>query len=137
MTQIAQYPQAASVGATDKVLLQQGAAGVPYTYAPVQQLQAPSTNGSVSAAGTTQGTATVLSSLDNAVTTCAAGAGVQVPSIFLGLWVTLLNTTANDCLVYPPSGAQWASYGTNVGVAVAPGGVASFKLFSGTQGYIK
>ena len=94
-----------------------------------------STAATVSAAGTTQGTATVLSSQDNAITTCAAGAGVQVASTTLGAWVAVLNQSANNCLIYPPSGAAWNSLSTNAPATLVPDGVARFKLFTSTQGY--
>jgi hypothetical protein len=85
----------------------------------------------VSAAGTTQGTATVLTSQFNIIATCAAGAGVMATSYYTKIW----NTTANACLVYPTSGAQFNTNGTNQPISVPAGGAAEFIMQSTTQGY--
>jgi len=60
---------------------------------------------SISAAGTTQGTATLLLSENSDVGTVASGAGV-ILSTFLspGELQTVFNSGANALKVYPPSG---------------------------------
>ena len=59
---------------------------------------------SVSAAGTTQGTATELSAADNEVTTVASGAGVVLSSkLAPGDLQTVFNAGANALKVYPTS----------------------------------
>ncbi|MDA8049948.1 MAG: hypothetical protein M0002_08080 [Rhodospirillales bacterium] len=95
------------------------------------------TASAVSAAGTTQGTATSLTAQDNEVGSVTAGSGVIVPAADLGDWITVVNEGANSLLVYPPSGAQWNALGSNVAGVVVAGGVAQFKLFSATQGYTR
>jgi hypothetical protein len=100
-------------------------------------LAAPTSNATVAAGGTNQSSATTLTTIDNAITTCTPGAGVSIPATSLGFWITILDETSNNCLVYPPSGAQWNSLGTNNPATLAPNGAASFKLFTATQGYSK
>jgi hypothetical protein len=85
----------------------------------------------VSAAGTTQGTATVLTSQFNIITTCASGAGVMATSYYTKVW----NATSNACLVYPISGAQFNSNGPNSPISVPAGGAAEFIMSTTTQGY--
>lgn len=59
----------------------------------------------VSAAGTTQGTATELTSEDNEVSTVASGAGVVLNRLLTaGEQQTVFNSGANALKVYPPSG---------------------------------
>jgi hypothetical protein len=69
---------------------------------------------SISAAGTTQGTATALSKEINVVSTVAAGAGVVLPTAIAGMIISVTNTNGNALLVYPSSGTQINSLGTNV-----------------------
>lgn len=87
----------------------------------------------VSAAGTTQGTATVLTEMFNIVTTVAAGAGVMVTASYTKVW----NGGANSLLVYPPSGAQFDAVGTNLPVSVGFGGAIEIIMTSSTQGYAR
>ena len=62
---------------------------------------------SVSAAGTTQCTATSLTAADSEVTTVAAGSGVVLSgSATAGDTQTVFNAGANPLKVYPPSGQQ-------------------------------
>lgn len=78
--------------------------------------------GTVTAAGTDQGTATVLASQVNIVTTVAAGTGVKLPSFN----ATVMNRGANNLRIYPPSGMQIESYGNNNPVQIPPNGSADF-----------
>lgn len=87
----------------------------------------------VSAAGTTQGTATVLTSQFNVVTTVAAGTGVVATSGYTKIW----NAGANALLVYPIGSAQLDTDGTNVAVSVAVGGVVEIIMTSSAQGYAR
>lgn len=88
---------------------------------------------SVSAAGTTQGTATVLTSMFNVVTTVAAGTGVMAPTGYS----KTLNAGANAVLMYPLSGAQFDGVGTNLPVSVPVGGAIEIIMTSSTQGYAR
>ena len=45
------------------------------------------------------------------------------------------NATSNACLVYPISGAQFNSNGTNSPISVPAGGAAEFIMSTTTQGY--
>jgi hypothetical protein len=70
----------------------------------------------ITAAGTTQGGGTVLTKEINIVSTVASGAtGVVLPTPVAGMIVTVTNTTANSMIVYPASGGQINSLGTNAG----------------------
>jgi hypothetical protein len=62
----------------------------------------------LTASGTTQGTALVLSSSDSihTVTTVASGTGVLLPSRAIDGVDTITNSGANTLAVYPPTGAQ-------------------------------
>jgi hypothetical protein len=76
----------------------------------------------ITAAGTTQGTATTVYGDNVIVTTCAAGAGVVLSTdsgFGPGDDVFVSNQGANACLVYPPSGAQINALGANAGFSVA------------------
>jgi hypothetical protein len=55
----------------------------------------------ISAAGTTQATATVITKEINVVPTVATGAGVVLPTAVAGMVITITNTSANSLLVYP------------------------------------
>jgi hypothetical protein len=89
----------------------------------------------VSAAGTTQGTATVLTSQLNIVTTVAAGTGVVAPAGY----AKTINAGANAMLMYPPSGAQFDAVGTNSPVSVGVGGIIEtiIPAATPTQGYAR
>ena len=65
-----------------------------------------SVNAAVSAAGTTQGTATAISKEMNVVSTVASGAGVLLPTAVAGMVITIINTSANALLVYPHVGGD-------------------------------
>lgn len=82
----------------------------------------------VSAAGTTQGTATQLTAALNTVSTVASGTGVNLPASAPGLAVTVQNTGANPLLVYPAQGATDTINGqaATVGVSLFPGVSAVF-----------
>lgn len=89
----------------------------------------------VTAAGTTQGTAPVLTAQTNIVTAVPAGSGVALGTALPDQVFTVLNRGANALLVYPPAGAQIETAGANVGVMVAAGGMARFVCVSGVQCY--
>jgi len=57
----------------------------------------------VSAAGTTQGTATAITKTYNIVTTGAANQGVKLPSATLGLVINVYNVSGYTIKVYPAS----------------------------------
>jgi len=75
-------------------------------------------NSAVSAAGTTQGTATAIKSSINLVTTVAASAGVILPSTDVGDTVEIINLGANVLTVYPDSGSRINAVATNTGISL-------------------
>jgi|HubBroStandDraft_4_1064222.scaffolds.fasta_scaffold502904_2 hypothetical protein len=86
----------------------------------------------VSAAGTTQGSATALTTHTNVVTVCASGAGVVLTLPFHKVY----SRGAAAVLVYPASGAQFEAFGTNLPVSIPVGDQAEFYMTSTTQGWV-
>lgn len=82
-----------------------------------------STQVGVSAAGATQGTATALTKDINAVYTVSAGEGVRLPTAIPGMGIIVINTNANNLLVYPATGAYIDSNPIN----------SPYTLLAGTQ----
>ena len=60
-----------------------------------------SINNAVTAAGTVIGDATNLQASTVRISSCASGAGVEVPDMLLGDSCVVHNAGANQCLVYP------------------------------------
>lgn len=75
---------------------------------------------SITAAGTTQATAAVLTTDLNYVATAAAGSGVILPIGEIGKTVTVFNNGANALLVYPPVGGAIGQFAVNIPVTVYP-----------------
>lgn len=95
----------------------------------------PSVNNNVSAAGATQGTATLIASQINVISTVSSGQGVVMPTAISGMRLTLINTSANSCSVYPATGGTINSLGTNTAFALAAGARLDFQATSTTQWY--
>lgn len=85
---------------------------------------------SVSAAGSSQGTATALTKQTSVATAVAANTGVQ---ILPGTILPVINRGANPMNVYPPSGAQIGSAGTNNPVVIPVNSAATFSCETPTQ----
>ena len=94
-----------------------------------------SATAAVSAAGATQGAATVLTTDENFVTTVAAGTGVQLPAALLGKTITVINKGANPLLVYPATGAAIDGLAVNLPVTVPVGQSLIVDGASATQWY--
>ena len=97
-----------------------------------------STNATVSAAGSTQGTATALTKSYNVVTTVAVSTGVVLPTITaanVGFLVTIVNKGANALNVYPATGAAIDSAATNAAVSLPVNGTITVEASSATQWY--
>lgn len=89
---------------------------------------------SVSAAGTTQGTATSLTTADSEVTTVAAGSGVVLSgSATAGDTQTVFNAGANPLRVYPPSGQQINSLPSDQHMTLATNTGVLLKKVSSTR----
>lgn len=88
----------------------------------------------ISAAGTTQGTATELTAADNELTTVAAGAGVVLSaSLAAGDSQSVFNAGANAVKVYPPSGMKINNLATNAAMLLATNTGCIFKCVSTTR----
>lgn len=89
---------------------------------------------SVSAAGTTQGTATELVSADSEITTVAEGSGVILSSgLSSGDLQTVFNAGANAVKVYPPSGFKINALSTNAPMSLGTNTGCLFKCVSATR----
>ena len=84
----------------------------------------------ISAAGTTQGTATALTSLVNEVdTVTGAAAGVVLPAVtsFIGMTIWVVNTDSSDTLtVYPASGEGFGGESVDAGISLTAGSSGAF-----------
>lgn len=86
---------------------------------------------SVAAAGTTQATATVLSSDINAVT--SGTGGVQVPGAASGKYVIVVNKTGSTINVYPATGHIFDSLSANTPISLLSGAFVELFGSSTTQ----
>ncbi len=94
------------------------------------------TSASVSAAGTTQGTATALTNSYIVVTTAAANSGISLPlPTTAGLAITIINKGANPLNVYPATSGAIDAAGTNIAVSLGVNGTATYQAASTTQWY--
>lgn len=93
-----------------------------------------SVNSAITAAGTTQATATALISDYNIVTTVTASAyGVKLPVPIPGNSVYIVNNGTNTLQVYPASGGSIDGLGVNASYDIQIGGAMEFKASSLTQ----
>jgi len=89
----------------------------------------------ISAAGSTQGTATILSKEINIVSTVASASGVQLPTAVAGMVVIITNTNANSLLVYPAASTSINTLAINVGFTQPSGATIQFIAPTATQWY--
>lgn len=89
-------------------------------------------NFTVSAAGTTQATATALKSTNNYVSTVGASAGVILPNASHRDSVRIYNAGANPLTIYPPVGSRIYPAATNAGVALGNPGFMEIYKWSDT-----
>lgn len=87
----------------------------------------------ISAAGTTQGTATTLTASINVITTAAALSGVILPSCEVGDEVDICNLGVGTVIVYPDSGSRVNGLSTNSGFQLAPNTSCKIKRFTTTR----
>ena len=107
------------------------AAGLPL---PLQLAICKDTATSVSAAGTTQGTATELTAACSEVTTVASGAGVALSSkLAAGDEQSVFNAGANALRIYPPSGMKINALASNAAMLLATNTGCLFKCVSSTR----
>lgn len=89
----------------------------------------------VSAAGSTQGTATALTTMINNVTTVAASTGVVLPTAAAGYIVIVRNGGANTLNVYPATGASINAGAANSAHSLPVGAMIQYVATSTTQWY--
>ena len=89
----------------------------------------------VSAAGSTQGTATALTTMINNVTTVAASTGVVLPTAAAGYIVIVRNGGANALSVYPATGAAINAGAANASHSLPVGAMIQYVATSTTQWY--
>ncbi len=87
----------------------------------------------LSAAGTTQGTAAAVTAFHCYVTTVAAGAGVILLQRAPGSEYSLCNAGANALLVYPWSGASFNGATADAPLTLPVNGAAWIKVISSTK----
>ena len=87
----------------------------------------------ISAAGTTQGTATALTNILNGLGTVASGAGVVLYAGSQGDCQLVYNGGANAVKVYPPSGARINAMVTNTAHILATSTACEYWFLSSTQ----
>ena len=90
---------------------------------------------SLTATGSTQGTALALFRSLNNVTTVAASTGVVFPTATAGMRIVIRNGGANALNIYPAVGGQINSLGTNIAFSLPISTVLEFVAFSTTQWY--
>jgi acetolactate synthase regulatory subunit len=92
-------------------------------------------NNAVSAAGSTQGTATALTVDYNVVTTVAASTGVKLPTATAGRRIVIVNKGASTLTIYPATSAYIDAGLINAGISVASNGSIELMASSITQWY--
>ena len=87
----------------------------------------------ISAAGTTQATATLLIGGISWITTVASGSGVILNFTNPGTSQTVYNAGANAVTVYPPVGMKIAQLPTNTGMTLGTNTTCTFWFLSSVQ----
>ena len=90
----------------------------------------------ISAAGTTQGTAQAITTANAIVTTVGAGTGVILPvtpAVSANDRIHVANNGANALACYPPSGGKFGTASVNAPALIAPGKAADFYCIDGTN----
>ena len=90
-------------------------------------------NTSVSAAGTTQGTATAINAGIVIVTTAAASSGVILPACMPGDEMDILNLGSNAVTIYPDSSSQINAIAVNTGILLATNTAIKLRRFTSTR----
>jgi hypothetical protein len=95
-----------------------------------------STATSLTAAGTTQGTALQLARQINDVTVVAASSGVRLPVAVAGMRIIVRNSSVTNLNVYPNTGAQIQTLGANVAMVLVSATMLEYVAVSATQWYL-
>lgn len=94
-----------------------------------------STQTGISAAGTVQSNATVLTTEFNTVSTVNSGQGVKLPVSVAGMTIVITNTSANNLLVYPATSGIINSQVVNTAYTQIAGSTIQYVAMSSTQWY--
>ena len=89
----------------------------------------------VSAAGSTQGTATAVTKDINVISTVSSGQGIVLPTAVAGMVLIVNNTSATNMNVYPATGAAINSLATNAAYTHVAGASLQYYAVSSTQWY--
>ena len=90
----------------------------------------------ISAAGSNQGTATLIAADINIVTTVGSGQGVRLPASSSSRARRVVNYGANELSVYPNSGGTINGGSANAAVTLAINGAVLFATADGTAWYV-
>jgi hypothetical protein len=96
-----------------------------------------SISAAVSAAGTTQGTATgLVSNINNVTVVTAAAAGVRLPTAVAGMRILVRNSDSADTLsIYPATGGTINALAANAAFTLAAGSAIELMATTATQWY--
>jgi sugar lactone lactonase YvrE len=96
-----------------------------------------SISAAVSAAGTTQGTATgLVSNINNVTVVTAAAAGVRLPTAVAGMRILVRNSDSADTLsIYPATGGTINALAANAAFTLAAGSTIELMATTATQWY--
>ena len=98
-----------------------------------QALNGSNINSAVTAAGTTQGTATAITADTNVVTTATSGQGVILYNGIITDSQDIFNNTAVSIYVYPPTGGKVNQVATNGGFVLPAYTYVLVKKLTATQ----
>jgi hypothetical protein len=94
-----------------------------------------SVNPAVSAAGTVQTDATALNKTINVITSGTLNQGVRLPAAAAGMVLYVTNASGATLKVYPATGAQINSLGTNTGLTIGANSTVHFIAPTTSQWY--
>ena len=89
----------------------------------------------IASAGSSQASATALTTTINIVSTVTLGEGVRLPTALAGNMVIIKNNGIADLILYPASGASINGGGTNDPITLPPGSSLQFFAGSTTEWY--
>ncbi len=97
----------------------------------------PTVTTGIAAVGSSQGTATPLTTTWNAASSTSINYGVLLLALNAGAYQRLTNTGNLGFLVYPAVGQQIGSAGVNIAVEIEPGATVDYCGYGGGQCYAR